>query len=36
MVSVVRPAYYTENNITILIGVAGIDVLTQQLTVYKT
>lgn len=35
MVSVVRPSYYVENNVTRLIAVSGIDVLMKQLTVYK-
>ncbi len=36
MVTVVRPAYYYENNVTRLIAVASIDVLMSQLIVYKT
>jgi len=35
MTTVVRGAYYQEKNVTRLIGLAGIDVLVSQLTVYK-
>lgn len=35
MVSVLKPAYYIENNVTRLIGFAVVDVLTSQLTIYK-
>jgi hypothetical protein len=34
MVTVIKPAYYRENNISRLIGVAEIDILTSQLIQY--
>lgn len=36
MVSVIRPAYYKENGVSRLIGVAVMDILISQLRVYKT
>jgi len=35
MTTVVRAAYYKEKNVTRLIGLAGIDVLVSQMTIYK-
>jgi hypothetical protein len=35
MTTVVHGAYYTENGVRRLIGLAGLDVLVSQLTVYK-
>ncbi len=36
LVTVVKPAYYVENNISRLVGMAGIDVMIAQLITYKT
>lgn len=35
MTTVVKAAYYKEKNVSRLIGLAGIDVLVSQLTIYK-
>jgi hypothetical protein len=34
MTTVVKPTYYAENGVKRLLGVAGIDVLVSQMTVY--
>lgn len=35
MTTVVRAAYYKEKNVTRLIGLASLDVLVSQMTIYK-
>lgn len=34
MVSVIKPAYRQENNVTILIGVGSLDILVSQITLF--